>query len=505
MRLSYTREKCATTLAYAAIETDIPFRLDRLPWSRFHWLLVVALGVTWVLDGLEATLVGSVGPVLQSPTTLGLSASQVGLAGTLYLAGAIGGALVFGYLTDQLGRKRLFLVTLGLYLVSALLTAVAWDFVSFVLFRVMTGMAIGGEYSAINSAIDEFIPARIRGQVDLLINGSYWVGAAAGAAASIVLLDPTIVPLPLGWRLSFSLGGLVGGAMVVARRYVPESPRWLLIHGRHAEAEAIMSGIETQIMGGRGVLEPPPVSQRIIIYLGMRVSFGVIARTLLIRYRRRAILGLVLIASQAFFYNGISFTYPLVLHSFFGVAPERIGFYMFCFAAANFLGPLVLGRLFDSLGRRLMISVTYALSGAMLVGAEALFLQGQLTAASQTLLWSLTFFFASAAASAAYLTVSEIFPVEMRALAIALFYSIGTAVGGLGAPAFFGSLIDTHTPHALVTGYMVGAALMLGAAVVEWVLGVNSERQSLEAIAAPLRTERFGAAIAPWRGNKEES
>jgi len=473
-----------------AIDTAIPFRLDRLPWSRFHWRLVMALGITWVLDGLEATVVGSLGPVLQSPATLGFTASQLGLAGTLYLAGAIGGALLFGYLTDQLGRKRLFTVTLGIYLAGALLTAVAWDFWSFVLFRVVTGMAIGGEYSAINSAIDEFIPARVRGQVDLIVNGTYWVGAAVGAAASLVLLNPALLPTPLGWRLAFGVGGLIGGVIILARRYVPESPRWLLTHGRHAEAEAIMARIEAEVAGQQGAQRLAPVTQQLTIYPGVRVSFGAIVRTVFVRYRSRMVLGLVLIASQAFFYNGISFTYPLVLYTFFGVPAERVGLYMLGFTAANFLGPLVLGRLFDSVGRRAMISATYALSGGILIVAELLFLQGQLTATSQTLLWSLTFFFASAAASAGYLTVSEVFPLEIRALAIALFYALGTAVGGLGAPAVFGVLIQTGQPLPLFGGYMLGAALMLGAAVVELVVGVACERQSLEDIAAPLSTER---------------
>ncbi len=473
-----------------AIDTDVPFRLDRLPWSHFHWLLVSALGVTWILDGLEATVVGSIGAVLESPTTLGLTAYQVGLAGTLYLAGAIGGALLFGYLTDQLGRKRLFTVTLGIYLAGAVLTACAWDFWSFVLFRVVTGMAIGGEYSAINSAIDEFIPARVRGQVDLVVNGSYWIGAAAGAAASLVLLDPNLIPTQLGWRLAFGLGGLVGGVMILARRYVPESPRWLLIHGRKDEAEAIMTRIEASVVEQLGRQALTPVLQWITIYPGIRVRFATIVQTLLVRYRSRAVLGLVLIASQAFFYNGIFFTYPLVLHDFFNVPAEQVGFYILFFAVANFLGPLVLGRLFDSIGRRVMISATYALSGGVIVVTELLFLNGQLTAASQTFFWSVAFFFASAAASAGYLTVSEVFPLEMRALAIALFYAIGTAVGGLGAPAFFGFLIEQHDPRALFNGYILGAALMLAAALVELVLGVASERKPLEDVAAPLATER---------------
>jgi MFS family permease len=468
------------------ITTDIPARLDRLPWGSFHWLLVTALGITWVLDGLEATIVAAIGSTLESPATLDLRASQIGLAGTLYLAGAIGGALFFGHLTDRLGRKKLFTVTLGIYLAGAALTACSWNFWSFVVFRVLTGMAIGGEYSAINSAIDELIPARVRGRIDLAINGTYWLGAAAGAAVSVPLLNPNLVPLWLGWRIAFGLGALVGGAMIVARRHVPESPRWLLTHGRADEAAAIMADIEA-----RSASQPlPPVTQRITVYPGTEVGFGTIARTLLGEYRSRAFLGLVLIASQAFFYNGISFTYPLVLTHYFGVPADRAGLYVLCMAVANLMGPLLLGHLFDTVGRRRMIAGTYAISGCIIALTQVVFLHGQLTASTQTLLWAVTFFFASAAASAGYLTVSEIFPLEMRALAIALFYAVGTAIGGLIAPALFGGLVETGRPEALAGGYLFGAALMVGAAAVEWWLGVDSERKGLEDVAAPLSTRR---------------
>jgi MFS family permease len=468
------------------IDTDIPARLDRLPWTRFHWLLVSALGVTWVLDGLEATVVASISPVLERPTTLGLRDAQVGLAGTLYLAGAIIGALVFGHLTDRLGRKRLFTVTLGIYLAGAALTALAWDFWSFVLFRVVTGLAIGGEYSAINSAIDELIPARVRGRVDLAVNGTYWLGAILGAAASVVLLNPHLFPERLGWRLAFGLGGMVGAAMIVARRHVPESPRWLLTHGRAAEAEAVMRQIESHVPDLAAL---PPVERTVPIYPGVSVDFGLIARTLFVRYRSRAVLGLVLIASQAFFYNGISFTYPLVLAHDFNVPEQSTGRYVLVMAVANLLGPILLGHFFDTVGRRRMIASTYALSGVIIMATELLFLRGQLTALSQTLLWAVTFFFASAAASAGYLTVSEIFPLEMRALAIALFYAVGTAIGGLGAPALFGVLIGTGQKGWLVAGYLFGAALMIVAAATEWYLGVDTERRALEDVATPLSSE----------------
>jgi MFS family permease len=468
----------------STIQTDIPARLDRLPWTAFHWLLITALGVTWVLDGLEVTVVSAVGNALLRPGTLGLTAAQVGAAQTFYLFGAIGGALLFGHLTDRLGRKKLFTVTLLIYLAGAVLTALSWNFLSFALFRMLTGMAIGGEYAAINSAIDELIPARLRGRVDLAINGTFWLGAMAGAAISIPLLNPRILPEWLGWRLAFGVGAAVGFGMIIARRFVPESPRWLMTHGRLDEAEKIMSSIEVHAVGHT----LPPVQGRLTIHTGHQVGFKSIAHAMLVRYRRRAVLGLVLIASQAFFYNGISFSFPLVLGQFYAVPADRTGIYIFAMAAANFLGPLLLGPLFDTVGRRRMIAGTYALSGALILGTLPLFLRRDLTAETQTVVWAATFFLASAAASAGYLTVSEIFPLEMRALAIALFYALGTAIGGLGAPALFGRLLELGmTPLAF--GYVFGAALMLFAATTEWWLGIDAERKSLEDVTPPLSAE----------------
>jgi MFS family permease len=483
--MSIQHAKPLTRPRTAGIETDIPARLDRLPWGSFHWLLICALGVTWVLDGLEATIVAAIGPMLKKPTTLGLSNTEMGVAGAVYLAGCIGGALVFGHLTDQLGRKRLFSVTLGVYLAGALLTALAWDFWSFLAFRCLTGTAIGGEYAAINSAIDELIPAPVRGRVDLAINATYWLGAIAGAGASVLLLDDRFFPDWLGWRLSFGLGVLVGGVMIFVRHYVPESPRWLLTHGRHDEAEEITRSIESS----SGQVDLPRPAKRMTVHPGTAIGFGTIAKTLFVRYRSRAVLGLVLIASQAFFYNGISFSFPFLLNRDFGVPVDRTGAYVVCMAAANLVGPLVLGHFFDTIGRRRMIAGTYTLSGLVIIVTEVLYLHGDLTAVSQTALWMAGFFFASAAASAGYLTVSEVFPLEMRALAIAFFYSIGTAIGGLLPPALFGLLLDSQRKDLLSGGYLFGAALMIAAAATEWWIGVDSERKSLEDIAAPLSME----------------
>lgn len=478
-------------IAGKSIRTDIPGRLDRLPWSRWHWLLVTALGITWTLDGLEVTIVGAVGSVLGRPSALGLSDAQIGATGTLYLAGAILGSLVFGRLTDTLGRKRLFVVTLGIYLAASVATALAWDFWSFLLFRFATGAAIGGEYAAITSAIDEFIPARVRGQVDLAINATYWAGAGLGAAASVILLDPAWIAEWLGWRLCFGMGALLGIAIILARRHVPESPRWLLTHGRFAEAEAITDRIEASAAGPRGIaaLPPPDPAEEITIRPGGRIGLRTVARTLFVRYRRRAVLGFVLIATQAFFYNAVFFTFPLVLSRFFGVAAEEAGHFLIPFAIGNFLGPIVLGRLFDTVGRKPMISGCYLAASVLIALTAVLFADGRLDASSQTFMWSITFFFASAATSAAYLTVSEIFPVETRAMAIAVFYAVGTAVGGLMAPLLFGVLIESRSARGVAAGYLLGALFMACGAAAEWFLGVATERRPLEEIAAPLTSE----------------
>jgi MFS family permease len=467
----------------ASLETDLPLRLDRLPWARFHWLVVLALGITWILDGLEVTIVSAVASVLEAPDALGLSSSQVGAAATAYLAGAIGGSLLFGDLTDRYGRKRLFLVTLGLYIVATLLTAVAWDFASFALFRLLTGAAIGGEYAAINSAIDELIPARVRGLVDLAINGSYWLGTALGAALSVFLLDPALVPRWLGFRLAFGAGAVLTVAVGLVRRFVPESPRWLLLHGRGQEAEAIVAEIERRIAARHGPLAP--VAGRVALGGDRRLGYRAALRVMFGPYRARGVLGLGLMIAQAFFYNAIFFTYALMLTRFFGVQPEDVGRFLIPFAFANFFGPLLLGRLFDSWGRRPLIVTTYALSGLLLVLTGWLFRAGLLSATTQTVAWAVVFFFGSAAASSAYLTVSELFPVELRARAIALFYALGTAIGGMGAPVLFGWLVGRGDAHEVFLGYALGGGLMLAAALLAAKLAVAAEGKSLEQIALP--------------------
>jgi len=421
--------------------TDVPARLDRLPWSRFHRLGVVALGITWILDGLEVTLAGSVAAALQTSPRLHLTAEQVGLTGSAYLAGAVLGSLFFGHLTDRLGRKKLFNVTLGVYLVATALTAFSWDFYSFLLFRFFTGAGIGGEYSAINSAIQELIPARLRGRIDLAINGSFWVGAAGGALLSVLLLDPAVLGPDMGWRLAFGSGAVLGLVILYLRRFLPESPRWLMLHGKPGEAARVVDEIEARIVASEGVTLSP-VTARLALGATHRTTMLSVARTLLRDYPGRTTLGLVLMAAQAFIYNAIFFTYALVLTKFYGVAADRVGLYILPFALGNFLGPLLLGPLFDTLGRKAMIAGTYALAGILLAVTGQLFEWGWLTATTQTMLWTVVFFFASAAASAAYLTVGECFPLEIRALTIALFYAFGTLLGGVGGPWLFGVLIE---------------------------------------------------------------
>jgi MFS family permease len=460
--------------------SDIPARLDRLPWSAWHWRVVIALGVSWLLDGLEVTVVGSLGPALQRADTLGLTAAQIGWAASAYIGGAVLGALFFGRLADRLGRKRMFLVTLVVYLIATVATAFSWDILSFALCRFLTGFGIGGEYAAINSAIDELIPARLRGTVDLAINGTFWIGAALGAGLSIVLLHPGWVGAAWGWRIAFGLGGVLGVAILLVRRHVPESPRWLLTHGRVEEAEAVVREIEREV----GVSDTGHKS------LEMRalrsVSWREVIHVLAVRHRSRAILGLTLMAAQAFFYNAIFFTYALMLTRFYDIPEQRVGYYIFPFAIGNFLGPLILGRLFDAVGRRAMIAITYTVSGILLILTAYAFYRGWLSAAGQTVCWSVIFFVASAAASSAYLTVSEVFPLEMRAISISLFYAAGTALGGFAGPPLYGAMIEGGSRGGLFAAYALAGVLMCAAALVAWKLGVNAERRPLEEVCPPL-------------------
>lgn len=468
--------------AAAIIETAIPARLDALPFGRFHILVIVALGITWILDGLEVTLAGSLSGELKSSSALNLSNAEVGLAGSFYLAGAVAGAFLFGWLTDRLGRKKLFTITLVVYLLATAATGLSWNFWSFALFRMITGAGIGGEYSAINSTIQELIPARLRGWTDLLINGSFWVGAAIGAGGSIVLLDPRFIDPAVGWRLAFLIGAAIGIMIVTMRLWIPESPRWLVTHGFAQTAEQIVRGIETRF--GRDV--DPQTFERVRLRARDHTPLREVARVLFMTYRRRTLVGLSLMASQAFFYNAIFFTYALVLIDFYRTPADAVGWYILPFAAGNILGPLLLGRLFDTVGRKIMIATTYALSGALLAVTAYLFSRNLLSAEQLTMAWMAVFFFASAAASSAYLTVSETFPLEMRALAIAFFYAIGTAVGGIIGPLLFGMLIETGSRGSVATGYWIGAAMMIGAAAVEARWGVAAERKSLETVSRPL-------------------
>jgi MFS family permease len=448
-------------------------------------LVVVALGVTWILDGLEVTLAGALAGALKQSAQLHFTNFDIGLASSAYLAGAVLGAMFFGWLTDRLGRKKLFFVTVAVYLTATAATAFSWNIASFAFFRFVTGAGIGGEYTAINSTIQELVPARVRGWTDLVINGSFWVGAAIGAAASIVLLDPSIINPDLGWRLAFLIGAMLGFVILFMRLWIPESPRWLMIHGRVAEAEAIVAGIEERIrMSGHKLQEDelPRVRLRGRKFTPLRE----VAQTLFQSQRKRTLVGLTLMAAQAFFYNAIFFTYALILTDFYGISPDRVGWYILPFALGNFAGPVLLGRLFDTIGRRPMISFTYLTSGVLLAATGYLFMRGLMTAEAQTIAWMVIFFFASAAASSAYLTVSETFPLEIRALAIAFFYAFGTGIGGIAGPILFGALIDTGSRMSVFVGYLLGATLMISAALVEWLWGVAAERKTLEMIARPL-------------------
>lgn len=463
------------------ITTDIPARLDRLIWSRFHVLLLAGLGTSWLLDGLEVTIIGAMGAVLTNPHALGLSPGELGAIGSCYVGGAVLGALVFGWLTDRFGRRRMFFITLGCYLAGVILSAFAWNAGSLGAFRLLTGLGIGGEYAAVNSAVDELMPARLRGRISLAVNGTYWLGAALGAAATILLLNPAIFPVNFGWRLGFGLGAVLGSIVLLLRNFIPESPRWLVTHGEASAAEQAMQAIESRAGGQGGGADKK-------LTLQPRESFGfsLILPVLFKKYPSRTGLVFILMAAQAFLYNALFFTYALMLTRFYHVSPGRAGLYLLPLAAGNFFGPLLLGPLFDIIGRRIMLTVTYFSSGVLLAGTGYLFKLGVFTAATQTCAWSAIFFVASAGASAAYLTASEVFPLEMRAMAIALFYAVGTAAGGVLAPLLFAHLIGNGSPRAICVGYIFAGALMAAAAIIAAWLGVDAERKSLEEISAPL-------------------
>jgi MFS family permease len=469
----------------SVIETDIPSRLDSLTWSGFHTRVVLALGITWILDGLEVTLAGALSGALKESPALHFSNFDIGFANSAYLAGAVLGALGFGWLTDRIGRKKLFFITLAVYLTATAATALSWGVASYAVFRFLTGAGIGGEYTAINSTIQELVPARYRGWTDLVINGSFWIGAAIGAVSAIVLLDPALLGPDLGWRLAYLTGACLGLVVLVMRMWIPESPRWLMIHGQPDRARAIVNDIERS---ATGQLQDPAQHAWAKIRLRMRdhTPLREVAHTLFTLYRQRSLVGLALMIAQAFFYNAIFFTFALVLTSFYGIASNQVGWYILPFAAGNFLGPLLLGRLFDTLGRRVMITLTYGVSGILLAISGYLFAIGVLSAQTQTIAWMVIFFFASPAASAAYLTVSETFPLEVRALAIALFYAIGTGIGGVAGPALFGALVDSGSRNSVFAGYLLGAALMVAAAAIAWRYCIAAERRSLESVARPL-------------------
>jgi MFS family permease len=476
------------TASGGSIRSLIPARIDRLPWSRFHTHMVVALGVAWVLDGLEITVASNVGPDLTQHATLNMSASAVADIASWYLIGEVIGALFFGRLSDKLGRRNLFMVTLGVYLIGSGLTAAtprgAYWFIFLYATRVVAGMGIGGEYAAINSAIDEMIPARFRGRVDLAVNGTYWAGAILGTIATLFFLNH--ISANLGWRLAYLVGPVLALIIIFVRRHLPESPRWQIMHGRQTQAEASIAEIEHDVSRTKGALPPVDPSKELEIRPAEQIGYVPLLRVLFSHYPGRSVLGASLMITQSFLYNAIFFTYGLVLEFFFHVKPTDTGYYFFAFAAGNLLGPLTIGHLFDTIGRRKMISGTYILAGVLLVISAQLFKAGVLNATTQTLAWSVIFFFASAGASAGYLTVSEVFPLEVRAKAIAVFFAIAQCFGSLGSH-LYGHLIGNGTdPNRLYIGYLIGAGAMIAGGLVAVFLAVDAEGKSLEEVAKPL-------------------
>ncbi len=471
------------------IESDIPQRLDRLPFSRWHIRILVALGTSWLLDGLEVTLTGSLAGVLQSKRGLSLTDAQVTGSATIYLAGAVLGALFFGYLTDRLGRRKLFLLTLATYSLATVATAFTHSFLPFAFCRFFTGFGIGGEYAAINSAVDELIPGKVRGVVDLVVNATFWIGASAGAFATSTLLHQGGNLLDTGWRYAFGIGGTLGLAVLLLRLKVPESPRWLMLRGHEEEAEQIVSAIEHDVTGGHPDKLAPLTEPKLKLFVRDHTPMPEIWRAISAGDSRpRAALALVLMVGQSFFFNAVFFTYGLIVKTFYGVSDNDVPKHLLPFAIGSFFGPILLGKLFDTWGRKPMITLTYGVAGGLLVVALVAFGTGAVGLRGLGILFTCIFFVASSAASAAYLTVSEIFPLEVRALALAVFYSIGTALGGVFAPLLFGILINTHHRWAVAGGYALGAALMLAGSLTEFKIGVEAAGQSLESVSKPLQS-----------------
>ncbi|MGC5246273.1 MFS transporter [Gordonia sp. DT219] len=471
----------------ATVRTQIPARLDRLPWSRWHWMIVVGLGSVWIIDGFEVTVVGSVASRLsEAGSGLPISTSQVsGLAAAMYVAGACGGALFFGWLTDRFGRKKLFIITLVLYLVATGLTAFSFSVWWFILCRFFTGMGIGGEYAAINSAIDELIPSKYRGRIDLIINGTYWLGASGGALLSVAALNTALLPANLGWRLMFGIGVIFGLLVLVVRRHVPESPRWMFIHGRDADAERLVADVEKTVERDTGT-HLSEVDDTIEVTQRQSTGFGEIASVMARKYPRRSTLGLALFIGQAFLYNAVTFNFAVILNKMYGVASDHTGYYYAVMCLGSFFGPLLLGRFFDTVGRKPMISGSYLGSGVLLAVTAWLMAGGNLTALTLTACWTVVLFVASCGASSAYLTVSEIFPMETRAMAIAFFYAIGTAAGGIAGPLVFAELTGNGDSGQTALAFVIGAAVMVVGGLTELVLGVAAEGRGLEKLAAPL-------------------
>lgn len=470
------------------IEADIPARMDRLPWSRWHLRIVLALGTSWLLDGLQVTLAGSLAGILKNPKSLGLSDEQVSGGASSYLAGAVIGALVFGYLTDRLGRRKLFLITLAIYSSATLASALSWNFFSFTLFRFITGLGIGGEYAAINSAVDELIPGKVRGTVDLVVNATFWAGAAIGSIASLLLLQSNYLGPNVGWRLAFGVAAVLALGVLYLRLGVPESPRWLMLRGKEQDADKVVCDIEQTVSQQKGKL-PEPEGEKLRLRVRDHTPWREIFNNIWKDNRRFSMLGLTLMVAQSFFYNAIFFTYGLVLNKFYKISAEKLPLELLPFALSNLLGPIILGKFFDTIGRKPMIIGTYALTGIMLAVLVFPFGSGAISAKMLGVCFTVIFFVASSAASAAYLTVSEIFPLEIRALAIAVFYAIGTLIGGVGAPVLFGFLIGSGSRWNVGIGYLIGAALLIIAAIAEWTFGVEAAGKSLESISKPLQSQ----------------